>query len=48
MKHQSYGGKNFPFVTSVRFAMPRWVAYAILATPVALLAGLIILIWWLV
>jgi hypothetical protein len=49
MKHQVYGGANFPFVTSVQIPMVRWILYAALLSPIALIVGgLAALIWWLV
>jgi len=49
MKHQIYGGTNFPFVTPVQVPMVRWIMYAVLLSPIALIvAGLAALVWWLV
>ncbi len=44
-----YGGSSFPFVTTVHVPVVRWIACAMLLTPVVLvlgvLAGLAALIW---
>ena len=49
MKHHIYGGLNFPFVTSFRIPVVRWIVYATIALVIGLpLAAVATIIWWLV
>jgi hypothetical protein len=45
MKHQIYGGTSFPFVTSVSIPVVKWIVWAVLLSPIAILVGIAALIF---
>jgi hypothetical protein len=40
-----YGGQSFPFVTPLSFPMVKWLVWAIMLTPIAIVIGIVALIW---